>query len=237
MHEPEDPAPVTGDGQHAPPQHAGVHAVSGEVGARPVKGAVAQHDAVDAGITERGRLEGGDRTYQFADLAAGVRPERIGFGAHTGTGPVGERDALRHDAARTGRAGRGHQGARDLGAHAAGAVEAALDRQRVDGLRQVRQLVDDDLGCGGLHGAHHAVGVEGVADRRDDVRQPQGGDPLLAAGEDGDLVTGRDQTGDERTPDRPGAAGHEDAHGPRLGTVTWARPVPERVSGFGRMEG
>ncbi len=66
----------------------------------------------------------------------------------------------------------------------------------------------------------HGVGVEGVADRRDDAGQTKGGDPILAAGEHGDVVTGRDQRRDERTPDGPGPAGDEDAHGPEARHAT-----------------
>ena len=67
------------------------------------------------------------------------------------------------------------------------------------------------------------VGVEGVADRRDDAGHTQGGDPPLAAGEHGDVVPGRDEGLHQGTPDGPGASRHEDAHEPRLRV-----PAPSR---------
>ena len=67
-----------------------------------------------------------------------------------------------------------------------------------------------------LHRTDQGIGVEGVADRRDDSGHTEGGHLLCATREHRDLVTGRGQRSDQGPPDGPRPACDEHPHAPRL---------------------
>jgi hypothetical protein len=132
---------------------------------------------------------------------------------------------LRHDAPDAGSHGRRHEISRALDAEPRILLAHRGHLRRIAHVRQIGQLMNDDLGFRRDHGAAQRRGVERIhhhapraerLDRSDFFRRPRGA---------GDGVAGITQELEQRLPDHPGRAGNEDIHArkaPRLhATAAW----------------
>ncbi len=193
--------------------HVGGEAAVRRVGrAGPVEVAVAEHHSVRQRADLR--LERAHRGERRRERGRRVLHERIALDAQRLTRLVGEGDALRDEAAHAlhGRCGV-DQIARALGAHAVRGGEVARDAARVDAIGDRRELVDHRVGRRGRDEAREPRGVEDVPHHRLGPRRAQPVDLRRRPRERDDRVARLLQRGEQRTTDRSGGSGDEDAHG------------------------
>ncbi len=138
--------------------------------------------------------------------------ERIVFAARPLARRIDERNALCDGAADAGEPRGPHQIGRAFDAQAA----VGLLRRRIARCarraRQIRELMDDDIGARCGDGLRHGIGIEHVDHHRRDADRAQGLRLGGRAGGAGDLVIGLAQQAGQPPPDHTGGASEKHVH-------------------------
>ena len=198
------------DDGHPPLPHDLEHGVRG---ARAVEHAVTQHQPLGRGAGH-GLLDVPDRRHGLLGRRERVGVQRIGFGLDLAAGPgvVPADEALRDEPAGACLPGGFQQVVGALGAQFVGDRELLVEVAEAAHAGQRGHLVHDDVRLRGLDRVEYALTVQAVDDGggRAGVLQLAGlGRRARGAG---DLVAGRDQTGDQVLADRSGRPRDEDSH-------------------------
>jgi hypothetical protein len=119
---------------------------------------------------------------------------------------------LRHDAPDAGSRGRGHEISRALDAEPRILLADRRHLRRIADVRQIGQLVNDDLGLRRDQGTAQRCGIERIRDHAARSERLDRSDLFGRPRGPGDGVAGLAQEPEQRLPDHAGRAGDKDIH-------------------------